>query len=66
MRFCNTFPIVGGNKAPDLAETTQLAGLNSVLLLVLVFLFLRDFQQKDKEKAIIEREQALSELKVCD
>lgn len=29
-----------------------------------MILFVRDFQQKDKEKAIIEREQALSELRV--
>lgn len=56
--------MVGGTSTPETSDTVQLVAVNIVVLVALGLFLSRDFQQQKKEKAIIEREESLSELKV--
>ncbi|GMH35910.1 hypothetical protein BSKO_03778 [Bryopsis sp. KO-2023] len=54
----------GGEGAPDLTGTLQNLGINSAGVLVLGFFLNRDLAQQGKDKAVVEREEALADLQV--
>jgi hypothetical protein len=54
----------GGEGAPDLTETLKNFTINAAALALLSWLFVRDFQGSEKDKRIVDREEALGRLLV--
>ena len=52
----------GGEGAPDLQETIINLSINGAAITIFGFLFSRDLQQKDKDAAVVAREEALALL----
>lgn len=54
----------GGEGAPDLAETLKNLAINGAAVAVLGFIFSRDLTGSQKDRRVVEREEALARLQV--
>lgn len=54
----------GGEGAPDLTETLKNFTINSAAFALLSWLFVRDFRAFEKDKLVVNREEALGRLLV--